>query len=305
MKATCLKKYFKEAVGLCEKISGKNLSLPVLSNILIDTGDNELKLSATNLELGIEIKIPAKIGKKGKIAVPANIISGFLSTFSGEESVTLEAQNNNNLLVSTDSSSTIIKGQPTDDFPILPQNKLSNSFLVPVGEFVLGLKSVWYACSTSNVKPEISSVMVVVKEKNMTFAATDSFRLAEKKIKNKTGEYGPILIPYRTVAEIIRIFEGREGDVKISSDKNQLFMETEGVVFISRLMDGVFPDYQQIIPSKFSSDVVISKELFTNTLKTASVFSGKLCEVGLSFDCYSANMHICIFCKTVPITRIY
>jgi DNA polymerase-3 subunit beta len=283
MKAVCLKNHLKEAIGLCERITGKNLSLPILNNVLISSEDNRtLKFTATNLELGIEVEIPAKVEKKGKLAVPAGIVNNFLINFSGDENITFESQDDN-LLISTTNSSTLIKGQPSEDFPILPKLKDNKSVSLEVGDLIMGFKSVWYAASVSNIKPEIASVYICSGKNNpITFVATDSFRLAEKKGKKEFIDMTPMLIPFKAVSEILRIFEDKEGEIKIISDRNQINIETKNIKFISRLTEGVFPDYQQIIPKKFATDVIVDKNVFTNALKTASIFSGKLNELNIA-----------------------
>lgn len=293
MKIICLKNHLKEAVGLCEKTTGKNLSLPILNNILIIAENSRsLKFIATNLEIGIEVEMPAKVEKKGKVAIPAGVINSFISNLPNEENIKLEAQNNN-LLISTQNSSTLIKGQPVDDFPTLPKITTENSITIPINDFILGLKSVWYSCFLSNIKPEISSILMSSgKNKQLIFAATDSFRLAEKKFDYSFGELGSLLIPLRAVTEMLRIFDGRKGKIKITSDKNQISAELDNVRFISRLTEGIFPDYQQIIPQKFSVDVFVDKTAFINALKTASVFSGKLNELNIILGQKSGTMTI-------------
>lgn len=285
MKVICLKNHLKEAISLCEKITSKNLSLPILGNILISSEDNRfLKFTATNLELGIEMEIPAKVGKKGKVAVPGGIINNFLANFPAEENITFESQNNN-LLISSPNSSTLIKGQSPEDFPILPKIKTDNQVLIPVADFISGLKAVWYASSLSNIKPEIASVYLFSnKNEPLTIAATDSFRLAEKKINYSFPNLGSLLIPFRAVAEILRIFDGREGKIKLISDKNQISIELDNIKFIFRPTEGIFPDYQQIIPKKFVTDVIVDKNIFTNSLKTAGIFSGKLNELNMVIE---------------------
>ncbi|MBI4691931.1 MAG: DNA polymerase III subunit beta [Candidatus Terrybacteria bacterium] len=282
MKVICLKNHLKEAINLCEKITGKNLSLPILSNILISNENNRiLRFTATNLELGIEVEIPAKVEKKGRVAVPGGVINNFLANFLVEENITFESQNNN-LLISSLNSSTLIKGQSPEDFPILPKIKTDNQVLIPVADFVSGLKAVWYASSLSNIKPEIASIYLFSsKNEPLTFAATDSFRLAEKKINYSFPNLGSLLIPFRTAAEILRIFEGREGKIKLISDKNQISLELDNIKFIFRPTEGVFPDYQQIIPKKFVTDAIVDKNIFINSLKTAGIFSSKLNELNI------------------------
>jgi len=281
MKIICLKNHLREAITICEKITGKNLNLPILSHILIDGEGSELKIIATNLEQGIEMIIPGKVEKKGKITVPGNILNSLLSNIS-HDNITLELQNNN-LIISTPNHSTLIRSQSADDFPKLPKIESNKDIFISCGDFINGLKSVLYACSNSMIKPEISSVYLHSdKSLMMTFAATDSFRLAEKKINYFFEGFGPLLIPIKTTMEMVRIFDGKEGKINITYDKNQINIESEGVKFISRLTDGMFPDYNQIIPKKFITDVVTLKEDFINSLKIAGVFSGKLNELAVA-----------------------
>ena len=284
MKLICFKKDLKEAVFICDRISGKNLNLPILSNILLEVDEKELKLTSTNLELGAEIIIPAKIENKGRITVPSNIFNSFLSNISGSDQINLDVQNNN-LIISTNNNSTLIKSQPADDFPNLPKLKQDNKFSLPVFDFISGLKTVFYSCAISAIKPEISSVYIYSSKADMlTFAATDSFRLAEKKINHFFPEFGPILIPFKTVVEIIRIFDGKEGKMDILFNKNQINIIKDNIVFISRLTDGIFPDYNQIIPKKFIADVIINKEIFIDSLKISGLFSGKLNELNVAVN---------------------
>ena len=284
MKILCFKKDLKEAVSICERISGKNLNLPILGNIMLDAEGKDLKITSTNLELGVEIIIPAKIENKGKITVPAGIFNSFLSNLSGSDQINLEVQNNN-LIISTNNNSTLIKSQSADDFPNLPKLKVNNIFSIPVIDFISGLKMVFYSCATSTIKPEISSVYLYSNKTNMvTFTATDSFRLAEKKINYFFDGLGPILVPFKTVVEIIRIFEGKDGKIDILFDKNQINIKKDNIIFISRLTDGIFPDYNQIIPKKFTADVIINKEFFINSLKISSLFSGKLNELNMAVN---------------------
>ncbi|MCR4284086.1 MAG: DNA polymerase III subunit beta [Parcubacteria group bacterium] len=284
MKITCLKKHLKDSISLAEKITNKNLHLPILGSVLISAKNNKpgkIKLTATNLEIGIEINIPAKIEEEGEVAVPAGIINGFLSNFNKADNINLELVNNN-LVISAPNTSTLIKSYPIDDFPSLPTIKEENVFSLPVKEFISGLKSVYYGASLSGIKPEISSVYINSSDKTpLVFVATDSFRLAEKKIPYKFKGFSPLIIPYRSIVEIIRIFENKEGDIDIIFDKNQIILIVDNIKFISRLIDGIFPDYKQIIPQKFTTTAVVNKEDLMNILKTASIFSGRLNEVNL------------------------
>lgn len=280
MKIKCLTYYLKDAFSLIDKISNKNISLPVLNSVLISSYKKELKLYATNLEIGLELKIPAKIEEEGKIVIPSKLIYGFLSNISSNENILLE-EKNNNLVISTSNSSTIIKSYPIEDFPLISFIKDSKEFFnLPVKDFISGLNSVSYAASLSEIKPEIASVFIhSSKNTPLSFVATDSFRLARKTHPYNFPNPSSLLIPIRNVIEIIRIFENQEGDVKIFSHKNQIFLFTERIKFFSRLIEGNFPDYEEIIPKNFPTSVTLDRNLFSNNLKITGIFSGKLNEV--------------------------
>lgn len=281
MKIHCSKKDLKEAVSICDKVSSKNINLFILSHILLDADGKNLKLTSTNLELGIEIIIPAKIERKGKISIPSSVLNSFLFNISGNDQIILELKNNN-LEIYTNNNSTLIKSQPTEDFPNLPKLISNNKISISVIDFIFGLKAVFYSCSLSTIKPEISSVYLYSNKTEMiTFTATDSFRLSEKKFNYFFSDLGPILIPFKTVVEIIRIFEGKDGKIDVLFNKNQINIQKDGLLFVSRLNSGIFPDYNQIIPKKFTTDVIVDREFFINSLKIAGIFSGKLNELNM------------------------
>ncbi len=280
MKLKCLVHYLKDALNLTEKISGKNFSLPILNSILISSKKREFKISATNLEIGLELKIPAKIEKEGEIVIPSKLLYGFISNMPSNENILLE-EKGNNLIISTNNSSTIIKGYPVEDFPLMPFIKEEKeSFTLPVNDFISGLNSVFYSASLSEMKPEIASIFIYSQKNiSLTFVATDSFRLAKKTIPYSFSNFPYMLIPVRNAVEIIRIFENENGDIKIIADKNQLFIFSEKVKFFSRLTEGLFPDYEEIIPKNFLTNIILDKIQFSNNLKMASVFTGKMNEV--------------------------
>ncbi len=285
MKLKCLILHLKEALSLIEKISTRNVSLPILNSVLISSKKRELKIFATNLEVGLEIKIPAKIEKEGEIAIPIKIFYNFLSNISSNENIELESHQNN-LSLNTENSSTLIKGYPVEDFPIISFLKeKEKSFCLPVKDFLSGLYSVSYAASVSEMKPEISSVLVYSQKNTpMTFVATDSFRLAKKTIQYNFSDFPVLLIPIKSVMEILRVFENENGEIEIVNVKNQIFLFSEKIKFVSRLTEGSFPDYEEIIPKSFSTEVLVEKNTFNNNLKIAGVFSGKLNEVKIEIS---------------------
>lgn len=282
MKIECIQEKLIEAVGTVEKITGKNASLPVLSSIVLEASDTGLLLKTTNLDMGIEVNIPARVDEKGSVAVSGSILVAFLGGVAGEK-IKMELKDQN-LKVSTSKNTTTIKALPVDDFPVIPRVE-GESFEVDAKQFIKGLKSVWYSASTSGVKPELSSVYVYCEEGYVVFVATDSFRLAEKKIKiKKSKDFGSILIPFKNVSEIVRVLEKAEGDVQITLSKNQLSCVFEGVYFVSRVVDGVFPDYRQIIPKGEKTAVTVLKQDLLQALKISNIFSDKFNQVHIKVE---------------------
>lgn len=276
MEIECVKDRLNAAVRKTERITGKNLTLPVLSSILIIADKTSIKLRATNLDLGIEIEVPARVKKNGVVAVPGALLANLLSGLYNTDNVHLSVLRDN-LVVSTDNNKTLLKCFPWEDFPTIPIVSEGENITIPAEKLVDGLRSVWYAAGMSDMKPEISSVCIHHGETGVFFVATDSFRLAKKNIQlKKNKEFPPILIPIKNITEILRVFEGVSEDVFVTFNKNQISFHYDQVYLTSRLIDGIFPDYQQIIPKQFTTEAVVLKQDLLNTLKLTNVFSNKL-----------------------------
>ena len=274
MKIECSVEKIKNALTTVDRITGKNLTLPVLGSVLWVASNKSLKLRATNLSIGIEIEIPAKIEKEGTIAIRGDILSSLFSVLQNDSIVYFEAINGN-LSVKTKSNTIILKGIPYEDFPTIPIVS-GESFSISSDKFIEGIKSVYYGASISEIKPEIGSVYIYPEDDMLIFVSTDSFRLAEKKVKIKQKlSFGGILIPFKNVVEIIRVFEGKEEDIKITLQKNQISFSTSNIYLTSRVVDGSFPDYKQIIPKNSTTGVVVLKQDFISSLKVSNIFSDK------------------------------
>lgn len=285
MKVLCAKDTLQSALSLAERMTGKHLSLPILSSVLLSSNGQELLIRATNLDIGIEIRVGAQVDAEGVVAVPGGVLSTLLGNIRSE-TVELVVDETHNLTVTTQKTSTKIKGYPSDDFPILPTVSDAQSFSLNVSTVISGLKAVWYGAAVSDIKPELSSVLISSSGRELTFAATDAFRLAEKKILVEEGDIGEVslLLPFRNIAEIIRILEGREGMVAIAFDQNQISFTTNDIYVTSRLVDGVFPDYKQLIPSDFTTEAVVLKQDLLDALKITNLFADKFNRITFAID---------------------
>ena len=280
MKIECSVEKIKNAISQTERITGKNLTLPILNSILLIASGKSLKLRSTNLSLGIEIEIPAKIEKEGTLAISGSILNAVFSNISQNENVHLENKDGN-LLIKTKKSQIKLKSQPHDDFPTIPM-VTGNSFEIESKKLIEGIKSVYYSSSISDIKPEISSVFIYTNEDSLIFVSTDSFRLAEKKVRVKgLEEILGILIPFKNVSEILKVFGEFQGVIKVCFNKNQISFSSNSTYLTSRIIDGIFPDYRQIIPKDSLTDVVVLKQDLLNALKLSNVFSDKFNQVNL------------------------
>jgi len=280
MKLECKIEDIRNGISQAERITGKNLTLPVLNSILLVASSKSLKLRSTNLSLGIEIEINAKVEKEGVIAISGGVLSSTFSNFYQNENVSLEGVDGN-LLITTKKNKIKLKGQPCDDFPTIPRITGTN-FEIESLKLIQGIKSVYYSASISDIKPEISSVFMYTKEDNLTFVSTDSFRLAEKKIKVKgLDEILGIIIPFKNVSEIVRVFSDFKGSLKVCFNKNTISVSSDNIYLTSRVIDGVFPDYAQIIPKEFTTTAILLKEDLLNALKLTNIFSDKFNQINM------------------------
>jgi DNA polymerase-3 subunit beta len=173
-------------------------------------------------------------------------------------------------------------------------------FEIEAKKLTEGIKMVYYSSSVSNIKPEISSVFMYSTPDNLVFVSTDSFRLAEKKIKMRGLEESlRILLPLKNVTEILKIFGEFQGLIKVRFNKNQISFSAENIYLTSRVIDGIFPDYRQIIPKDSSTEAVVLKQDLLNALKLSNIFSDKFNQVNLKilpkekiFELSSANNDI-------------
>ncbi|MFA6251264.1 MAG: DNA polymerase III subunit beta [Candidatus Paceibacterota bacterium] len=281
MKIECSIDKIKNALISVERITGKNLTLPVLGSVLWVATNKTLKLRATNLNIGIEVEIPARVEKEGVVAVRGDVLSSLFSILQGDLIVKFELINGN-LLVKTKTSTILLKSISHEDFPTIPIVE-GEKLLVPSKKFIEGIKSVYYSASVSEVKPEIGSVYIYPEEDMLVFVSTDSFRLAEKKIKIKQKlSFGGILIPFKNVVEIIKVFDGMNDDITITLQKNQISFKTENIYLTSRVVDGSFPDYKQIIPKNPTTKSVVLKQDFISSLKISNIFSDKFNQIVLT-----------------------
>jgi DNA polymerase-3 subunit beta len=280
MRITTTKEKFLQAILLAERIVGKKESLPVLSCVLLEA-TQKLSVRATNLEAGIEITIPADIEEKGTVAVSATVLAQTIRAVASDK-ITLKTEEGG-LVVESRGTKTLIKAIPHEEFPtqFSAQNNENGGLKVSRARLMQGIQSVSYAASPSMIRPELGSVYVSIGGDEIVCVATDSFRLAEKKIQGGSRDECEVLIPLKHAGELVHILERLTGDtVDLFADESQVSVSSDGVHYVSRVVDGTFPNYKEIIPKKFETEATVLKNDLAETLRKARVFSGNDMHVG-------------------------
>jgi len=295
MNFTMLTKELKKGIGLCEKITGKNLTLPILDNLLIEALPNFLKISSTDLEVGIQWWGLCKTEKEGKIAVPARFLNQLISSLP-DDKINIK-EKGNSLAIESKNLKTQLKGFSADDFPIIPSFLKEIYIEIDGKKLKDGLTSVVDIASPSQIRPEISGVYFTFTKDSVKLVATDSFRLAEKTIHLKAGFKNlfnreiNFILPQKTVKELVNILSDEEKNIRIYLSESQVLFETflpnsehPEINLISRQIEGEYPSYQEIIPKASKTKAILNKEEFAKQIKTAGLFGGRTNEVVLKVD---------------------
>lgn len=287
MEVICNIDKLKEALGYTERVVTRHLTLPILNNVLIKSDKNGIRVSSTNLEIGVNSWFPCKVVRDGEITVPAKIFHSIISSLSSDKT-SLEVKSDNTLNIISEGYKASLKGENAKDFPIIP--KLKNDLVISLNSnvFCKALAQLIGFVSNSETRPEITGVFLYkdAGDKFLTAVATDSFRLGEKRIEIKE-EYIDIsfsvIVPAKTITEVVRVFLDKTDDLNISLEKNQIGFELNKTEIVSRLIEGNYPDYKKLIPSEFNTVVKLDKDRFSKIIKLVGLFSSKVNDIKLSF----------------------
>ncbi|NQV13553.1 MAG: DNA polymerase III subunit beta [Parcubacteria group bacterium] len=275
MKISCTQENLIRGLSVVSRSVGKDSTLPVLANILLSTENKRLKLSATNLEIGSTCLVGAKIEKEGEITIPAQLISNYVNNLpSGNINIEVI---DNTLNISSTNSKAKIKGINSSEFPLIPKIETQPFCQVSGSELKQALNQTIFAAALEESRPEISGIYLKSSGTQLIIAATDSYRLAEKTIKSNIKNKGEVelIVPATAMQELNRIVGEEIEAVSLSSSDNQIKFSFDDVELISRLVEGQYPDYQNIIPKEFATEAVVDVGGFISTLRTSSFFSQK------------------------------
>ncbi len=281
MKISSLQENLKSGLNIVSHIAGKNVNLPILNNILIEAKGGNIKMITTDLEIGVVCLVRGKIKEEGSFTVESKVISDYISLLPNQK-VDMEVKDKK-IKIKSNNYKTVIRGQVADEFPLIPKIDKKNYYKAKIESFKKALSQVVFAVSTSETRLELSGVLFNFKNKELTLAATDSYRLAEKsvKINSNSEKEEQIIIPAKTLQELLRIIGlAKTEDVRDNDSEITFYVSDDQVMFtvgttelISRLIEGQYPNYKQIIPISKKTNVVASREELIRAVKAASIFS--------------------------------
>lgn len=278
MKFTGTKENISHVLGLVGGIAGRQTSLPILTNVLINVKETGVEIIGTNLEIAIKAHLRAKVEQTGSFTVPAKMLADYIYLLPDQQ-VTISLEGSE-LLIECGSSNTKIKGMPADEFPVIPDIIEDHAYAIDVHALKASLQKTVIAASKNEIRPELAGIacnMFSERFAGMVLASTDSYRLAEKKTPVAQGsDLVSCIIPARTAYEIIRLLgigSAEEAHVRLWISEDQIAIRYGNVEMTSRLVDGTYPDYTQIIPEEFKTVATVSVDELTKRIKAASLFT--------------------------------
>lgn len=284
MRFISLQENLKRALNIVGHVTSKNINLPILNNILIKSVDGNIQFISTNLEIGITHQLRGKIDVDGEFTVDSKLITEYVSLLNGKDNVKVE-EKDNELKLECGNYKTKIKGESAKEFPLIPTIAKDNFCEIKIEDFRKALNSVIFAVSNSENRLELSGVLFSFNRDTLSLAATDSYRLAERIVEVKNNleedEY-KVIVPAKTVQEFLRVLNNFDNQIKIGEDggmvkiylsDNQILFNVDSVDLISRLINGHYPDYKQIIPVGHQTSVSVDKAELIRAVKATSLFS--------------------------------
>lgn len=298
MEFTCEKKDIQNGVSLAERIVATRSTLPVIGNILLEADKNGLKLSANNLEIGIELNVRAKVLKGGAVLLPAKTLAGIVSKLPNIK-VGFKVSGDGKICISYDQSSFNVHTLPPDEFPLLPKIKEGKSITVDPKLFYSMIKQTIFSVSNSEDKYILTGILMEVNKgdsaNTLKMVSTDGYRLAKSEGKVKSAKAGSIsvIVPARALQEVLRMLEreAENEELEITVSPDQVSFKYSDIYLVSRLIQGQFPDYKQVIPKKSALKISLNTKLFLEAGERAAVIASGSANV-VRFEIREGKFHL-------------
>ncbi len=277
MNVSVMQENLARGLGIVSRAVSSRATLPVLANVLLKTDNNGLKLTATNLEIGINCWVPGKLEGEGEITVPAKLLTDLVASLPNQRIDLQLSTKDRTLKVTCGGSRSSIKGIDADEFPVVAAIGDAPATSVDSRALREALGEVVFAAATDESRPILTGVLTKLAGDRMTLAAADNYRIAVRNltVTQPVGAETSIVVPGRSYAELMRILPDAEQqiDITITPNKSQVLFHVEGIDLVSRLIEGQFPNYEPVIPTAHSSRAVVDREAFLAGARRASIFA--------------------------------
>ncbi len=276
MKLSVMQENLARGLSVVSRAVSTRSTLPVLANVLLRTEDAGLKLTATNLEIGITYWVAGKIETDGAVTVPARLLSDLVASLPSAERVDLELQANDLLHLRCGRVATHVKGIDADEFPALqtagerPTTRIAQKVLRQA------LEETIFAAASDEARPILTGVLCRFEGDRLTLAAADNYRIAVKTVTTLDPvEETSVVVPARALAELARVIADVDDPVEVvlAQGRNQILFHIEGVDLISRLIDGQFPNYQQVMPKEHTTRAVLERDELLRAVRPAALIA--------------------------------
>lgn len=275
MKLSLLEENFSQALSHTARFVASKVQLPILNHLLLSTDNGRLKLSATNLELGINYWIGAKIETEGSLCLPAKEITEFVSYLPpGRLDLSLK---DNLLTLSSAKTESTFTSLPPSDFPEIPSLDPKTAFEVDLSLLTQAVNQIAFSAATDDSRPVLTAILCTFSPEEISLVATDGFRLSLKHLKlpqSLSINTQTLLIPARTLLEVVKLAKSsKKIKIGLTPDAHQLVFVLDDLELVSRLIDGEYPDYNRIVPGASTAKLHLNREEFIQAIKQTSVFA--------------------------------
>lgn len=287
MKFQVLQEELSKALSLTSRFTSTRTQLPVLANLLLEAKKNTLQVSSTNLEVSCLVSVGARVAKEGALTVPSRTVVDIVSNLP-TGTISLEAQKEQ-MKIKSQKFESVISGMNANDFPSIPKSAGKGIVKISKQLFTNALQQTLFAVSIDETRPILTGVLMFSKKNSMYFVSTDGFRLSQKRISIKNlKSFKKIIIPKNILNEIFRIpTEKEEIEFSYKEKDSQVIFDLDDVVLSSKILEGEFPNYENIIPKQTRLKILTDKEEFKRATKLASVFardSANVVKIGVEKD---------------------
>jgi DNA polymerase-3 subunit beta len=277
MNISVMQEHLARGLGIVSRAVSSRATLPVLANVLLKTENSGLKLTATNLEIGINCWVPGKVAEEGEITVPAKLLTDLVASLPNQRIDLVLSQKDRTLKLTCANNRSSIKGIEADEFPVVAAIGDQPATSVDARVLREALGEVVFAAASDESRPILTGVLTKLSGDTMTLAAADNYRIAVRTLAldRSVNPEITIVVPGRSYAELMRILPDAESPIEITvtPNKSQVLFHVEGIDLVSRLIEGQFPNYEPVIPSSHSSRAVIDREAFLAGTRRASIFA--------------------------------